>query len=413
MEFEYNSHSFSSTPVEALLSFSGSYEVFTILNSNGQGESFELLAAFGMKELLTTEQVRLDDGQWKFGYVSYDLKNRIERLSSVNPDRIKAPDTFLFVPEIVIVWKPSTIEIIAGSSDQEAAIFRKLCTSFLEAAPVSQPVHLQESLSRQEYLMKITTIKEHIRRGDIYEMNFCMEFFAEAKLSPAHTYLDLNAISQAPFSFYSRFRDIYAIGSSPERFLKKEGGKLITQPIKGTAPRSADPKEDERLKEMLRNNEKERNENVMIVDVSRNDLSRIAKKGTVKVDELFGVYSFRQVHQLISTVSCELKDNRTFGELLQAAFPPASMTGAPKIRAMQIIEETESFKRGIYSGISGYITPNGDLDFNVVIRSILYNEKEKQVSYAAGSAITDKCNPEDEYVECLLKANAMRKVLEG
>jgi para-aminobenzoate synthetase component 1 len=400
--------------LEALLFFSNAYDVFTILNSNKHDDNRDLVAAFGVKEKISDlKDIDLNDGRWKFGYIAYDHKNAIEKLSSTNRDRIKTPEFFFYVPEIVVIYKTTSIEIIADSREEEEQIFGKLQKAVLENPAVKANIQLRESLLKEEYLQKIRYIKEQIKRGEIYEMNFCMEFFAEqALLSPAHVYKELNAISEAPFSFYARFNGVFAMGSSPERFLRKEGNTLITQPIKGTAPRSIDLKEDEKFKGSLRNSEKERNENVMIVDVSRNDLSRIAKKGSVQVDELFGVYSFRQVHQMISTVSCELKDECGFNDIIKATFPPASMTGAPKIRAMQIIEETENFKRGIYSGTLGYISAGGDFDLNVVIRTILYNEPSKQLSYAVGSAITDQCKPEDEYAECLLKAEAMRNVLE-
>jgi para-aminobenzoate synthetase component 1 len=412
MEFDLSS--FVSSPLEALLSYSASFDVFTVLNSNGNNPGSDIVAAFGMKEKIRDlSALDLHDGRWKFGYIAYDRKNAIEKLSSANPDRIKAPEFFFYEPKIIVIVKKAAVEIISESREEEGKAFRQLQQATLESPDTNANVQLQEGLSKEAYLQSIGSIKERIRKGDIYEMNFCMEFFAEqAVLSPAQVYKDLNAISEAPFSFYARFHEVFAIGSSPERFLRKEGSRLITQPIKGTAPRSADPQEDAGFKEALRNSEKEQNENVMIVDVSRNDLSRIAKKGSVKVDELFGVYSFRQVHQMISTVSCELKENCSFQEIVKAAFPPASMTGAPKIRAMQIIEETENFKRGIYSGTLGFISPEGDFDLNVVIRSILYNQRLGQVSYAVGSAVTDKCQPEEEYRECLLKARAMRKVLE-
>ena len=245
-------------------------------------------------------------------------------------------------------------------------------------------------------------------------MNFCHEFYAEnAIVDPFEVYLKLNRVSPMPFSCFYRNKDKYLMCASPERFLKKEGSKIISQPIKGTIKRGVTPKEDEALKNQLLNDPKERSENVMIVDLVRNDLSRTAKKGSVKVDELFGIYSFPQVQQMISTVSAEVKEEHHFVDVIKYAFPMGSMTGAPKIKAMELIEKYETTKRGLYSGTAGYITPAGDFDFNVVIRSILYNASEKYLSFTVGNAITHNSISESEYEECLLKAKAMFEVLEN
>ena len=203
----------------------------------------------------------------------------------------------------------------------------------------------------------------------------------------------------------------YLICASPERYLQKNSNKLLSQPIKGTIKRSPEPVEDAQLKIDLKTSLKEQSENIMIVDLVRNDLSRIAKRGSVTVEELCTIYSYKQVHQMISSISCELKDNITFTEIIKSTFPMGSMTGAPKVSAMKLIEHYESSKRGLYSGTLGYINPEGDFDFNVVIRSILYNTKNKYASFMVGSAITDKSVAEAEYEECLLKAKAMFEVL--
>jgi para-aminobenzoate synthetase component 1 len=193
--------------------------------------------------------------------------------------------------------------------------------------------------------------------------------------------------------------------------LRKEGSKIISQPIKGTAKRLLSPIDDEKIAHDLMRDEKERAENVMIVDLVRNDLSKSSKKGSVQVEELCKVYTFKQVHQLISTVVSEVKDDVHPVDVIKDTFPMGSMTGAPKLSAMEIMEELEETKRGLYSGTVGYFTPDGDFDFNVVIRSILYNAAERYVSLSVGSAITAKSNPERECEECLLKAKAMKYVL--
>lgn len=415
MQIVYKPELFRSSFLECLLEYSKQCTYFVILNSNGASEEYDILAGFGRQSTISEfKYFKSYPDLWKFGYFGYDLKNQFEDLSSSHPDRIHSKEMDFFVPEIVISLKGHLLEIKSNDEKLEHITYDIIRKKSLGKREITTPVKLTPSLRKEEYISKIRDIKERIKQGDIYEMNFCMEYFAEdVQLQPEELYLKLNVISEAPFSSFCRFIGVFMIGSSPERFIKKQGIKLITQPIKGTAPRKADAAEDLILKEQLHLDPKERNENVMIVDVSRNDLSRVAKKGTVKVDELFGVYSFKQVHQMISTVSCEVEEKLELEEILKATFPPASMTGAPKIKAMQIIEETENFKRGMYSGALGYVSPTGDFDFNVVIRTILYNELTKTVSYAVGSAITDKCDPEKEYEECLLKAEAMKRVLEG
>ncbi len=275
-----------------------------------------------------------------------------------------------------------------------------------------QPIEIKATVSKEEYVKKVTALKQHIQQGNIYEINYCITFEAHAvSIDPLSLYQKLNAISNAPYAALAKFDHQYIISSSPELFLTKRNNMLSTKPIKGTAKRGSTVEEDELIKQHLKVNPKERNENVMIVDVARNDLSRIAKRATVKVDELCNIESYQQVHQMVSTVSCELKDGISFHDIITATFPMASMTGAPKIRAMQLIDKFETYNRGPYSGALGYITENGDFDLNVLIRSIFYDEAKHYLSFTVGSAITDMCNPEEEYEECLLKARAMIEVL--
>ncbi len=265
---------------------------------------------------------------------------------------------------------------------------------------------------KKHYLEKVKKLKHHIQLGNIYEINYCIQFTAEeVEINPYQLFLKLNAVSEAPHACLAKFDDDWIICSSPERFIQRSGNKLITQPIKGTARRGSNLAEDEHLKNNLKNSLKEKTENVMIVDVARNDLSRIAEKGSVQVEELFGVYSYRQVHQMISTVSCTIDKTCSFDEIINATFPMASMTGAPKIRAMQLIDEFENFKRNFYSGSIGFIDKSGDFDFNVVIRSMVYNERNKTISFSVGSAITSMCEPEKEWEECMIKADALLKLL--
>jgi para-aminobenzoate synthetase component 1 len=390
------------------------------------GATRELLLSDPKNALRQLQQFYNERKGWLFGYLTYDLKNEIEHLRSGNDDGLGFPLLHFFAPEVVMQSEENVVSVFYDDEyvTKEAAInIYNLSFNSLASNPskVSNPVAqndlkkiiINSKIIKQKYIASVNQLKRYIRKGDIYEINFCQEFFAEnTTLNTVEIYEKLNAISQASFTAYCKFGKHYLMCASPERFLQKRSNTLISQPIKGTMKRSQIKVEDEQLKLELKNNDKERSENVMIVDLVRNDLSRIAKRGSVNVEELFGIYSFKQVHQMISTISCELKEKVSFTDIIKSTFPMGSMTGAPKVSAMKLIEHYESSKRGLYSGTVGYIAPNGDFDFNVVIRSILYNEENKYVSFMVGSAITDKANAESEYEECLLKAKAMFEVLQ-
>lgn len=321
--------------------------------------------------------------------LTYDYKNKIHPfLTSLGFDGIGFEDYYRFA--------------ITGESIKD----------FQVPDTIAEPVKIKARVSKEEYLRTVTKLKQHIQRGDIYEINYCMEFYAEnCVINPEQVFCKLYNNTQAPHACFLKINDCYLICGSPERFLKKDGDRLISQPIKGTRRRGANAIEDKLLVEELRHDAKERSENIMITDLVRNDLSQIAQKGTVNVDELCEVYTFKSVHQMISTVSCMIKKTASFRDIINATFPMGSMTGAPKIRAMELIEKYESAKRGLYSGSVGLINANGDFDLNVVIRSILYNAKNKYLSIQVGSAITIDAQPEKEYEECLLKLQAMLKAV--
>jgi para-aminobenzoate synthetase component 1 len=277
-----------------------------------------------------------------------------------------------------------------------------------------QPLQFTSRLSREEYLQIIARLKEHIREGDCYEITFCNEaFVVGTSVDPRVAFKRLNALSPAPFAAIYREGARSMMCASPERFLLKSGKVLRSQPIKGTARRSTDPTTDEQLRIDLQNSEKEQAENVMIVDLVRNDLARSCEVGSVSVDELFGIYSFPQVHQMISTISGVLREDVPFTEAIRAAFPMGSMTGAPKHRVMQLIEQYETSRRELFSGAVGYISPEGDFDFNVIIRSLFYNAETQYLSYQTGGAITWGSDPEAEWEELRLKAAAMERVFSG
>jgi para-aminobenzoate synthetase component 1 len=341
---------------------------------------------------------------YTLGYFGYDLKNVIEpKLSSANSDHLQFPDTFWFVPQHLVI---SIGGKLIYSSD------RPLENHFTKIdSPIKHSIDLSPLTPKDKYLEHIEKILAHIQRGDIYEVNYCVNFEGKGEIDPVHTFMHLHEKAQAPFSSFMAIDGKYILSASPERFLLKEGGKLISQPIKGTAARSEDPLKDKELADQLQQDKKERSENVMIVDLVRNDLSKLAKKSSVQVPELFKIYSFNTVHQMISTVQCLVKEGTSDSEILKALFPMGSMTGAPKFSAMSIAEEQEAFKRGVYSGAIGVFHPNGNFDLNVVIRSILYNSKDNVVSAAVGSAITIKSDPLSEYNECLIKLEALQKAL--
>jgi para-aminobenzoate synthetase component 1 len=296
--------------------------------------------------------------------------------------------------------------------DEMESDYEEILKLPLSDLAASREINIQQRISKESYLGKVSKMLEHIHLGDIYEANFCMEFYSEdALIHPLEIYQKLNTISEPPFASYFKNKEHYLMCASPERYLKKEGNKVLSQPIKGTAQRFFDDELDAQAKFELSSNPKERSENIMIVDLVRNDLSKTATKGSVTVEELCEIYSFKQVHQMISTVISEVEPTIAPIEIIKTTFPMGSMTGAPKISAMNIIENLEETQRGLYSGSIGFFMPNGDFDFNVVIRSILYNAENKYLSFSVGSAITSLSIPEREYDECLLKAKAMFEVL--
>lgn len=409
---------------EKALAWASQSRVCCFLDSNakskGMYSSFNTLIGVGAESQLfkcnqnSFEALKLFFDQkkdWLFGMLSYDLKNEVEQLSSENPDRQDFPEMHFFQPETVIEIHSSEV-FIHSTGVSPYTIFQEI--QKFEISPVSKTVisKLQKRISKSEYISSVNKIRNHIIEGDIYEMNFCQEFFAEnTTINPYDVFTTLNQLAKAPFSCFYKLQDKYLLCASPERYLKKSGSTLISQPIKGTIKRGKNPEEDLLLRNQLFNSEKDRAENVMIVDLVRNDLARVSDPGSVKVEELFGIYPFEQVFQMISTVKSQLKSDVHFVDAIKNTFPMGSMTGAPKVKAMQLIEKYEKTKRGLYSGAVGYISPNGDFDFNVVIRSILYNEAEKYLSFQVGGAIVYDSVAEEEYEECLLKAKAIIEVL--
>lgn len=378
--------------------------------SHNENNPFELLHNFWKRNCKEEEQSKLILNQPLFGYLSYDLKNNVEKLESNNLDNLALPELFFFKPRYVIHIKNNQVTINRRGLEANYLIEQIQQTNVPKNQ--QQAVQLKSRINKQQYINKVEAIKQHIVEGNIYEMNLCNEFYAEkTSINALPIFIDLNEQTKAPFASFLKFKNNYVLSFSPERFLQKTGNKLISQPIKGTIKKGKTNQENKQLQAQLKADIKERAENVMIVDLVRNDLTKSSKTGTIKVDELFGIYEFETVNHMISTVSAKAKNNISLVDIIKNAFPMGSMTGAPKIRAMQIIEDIEETKRGVYSGAIGYITPNGNFDFNVVIRSLVYNANKHYLSLQTGGAITYDSVPEKEYDEMLLKAKAIRQFL--
>jgi para-aminobenzoate synthetase component I len=376
-------------------------------------DSEHCLLALGAEEVISGDDLkRLEEIQnskdWWFGYLSYDLKNKIEKLDSERLHPMGFPGFSFFKPKVVLQLNEDCWQIEKDTTD---GFWRGSIVDTDPRIPKPQKIYWRPDQSKEDYLKAVNALKHHIQLGDIYEVNYCTSFSCEKRLGDNFTLFEhINDNTEAPFSAYMKQGRHEILCGSPERYMLKEGPHLSSYPIKGTIRRSVNETEDLTLRESLRNDTKEQAENVMIVDLVRNDLSKIALKNSVKVDELFGVYSFKTVHHMISTVSCELKEGIGLTEIVKATFPMGSMTGAPKIRAMQLADKYELSARGVYSGSIGVIFPNGDFDFNVVIRTMTYDSELCLIRCNVGGAITALCDAEKEYEECLLKANALLSI---
>jgi para-aminobenzoate synthetase component 1 len=413
---------------EQLLRWGQQFDTFVLLDSSSYREKYSnfdfACATLPISEIkienergafneLKKYQSEVND--WIFGYLTYDLKNDVENLTSSNFDGIQIPALHFFQPEIIFFLRVNKLEVSFPETSDERyidKILEQVLNTEVNVDFEETRLHIQNRIPKEVYLNNVQKIRNHIKRGDIYEANYCQEYYSDnALIDPVKKYVMLNKISTPPFAAFYKLDNHYLISASPERYIQKSGVKVISQPIKGTAKRGKTIDEDIQIITALENDEKERAENIMIVDLVRNDLSKTAKRGSVVVEELCKVYSFQQVHQMISTVTSLVDDDLSPIDIIKNAFPMGSMTGAPKIRAMQLIDIYESTKRGLYSGSVGYFAPNGDFDFNVVIRSILYNADKQYLSFTVGGAITFKSDPEKEFEETQLKADAMFRIL--
>ena len=371
---------------------------------------FDNLFFAGNKSLNEKELFDKSSSRVKVGIIGYDFKNQIEKLKSENPQFFSLPDLCFFEPELSLQLKDNGFYskyALSHSWIEELETYKVPLSGNLQC-------EVSQQISRADYLQKIETIQDEIREGNTYEANFCQAYSGKFESwDPINAYFKLNELSKMPFSGLFKSKNLWMVSASPERFLKKTGNQLVAQPIKGTIQRGKNELEDLENRNALLASEKERAENLMITDLIRNDLARVSKTGSVRVDELFGIYPFPRVLQMISTVTSELRSDIGFKEIIQATFPMGSMTGAPKISTMKIIVLEEDFRRGWFSGAFGWIDEDGDFDFSVIIRSIIADLDAKKLYFGVGSAITIDASPAQEYEECALKAEAILELLRG
>lgn len=355
--------------------------------------------------------------QWIMGMLPYSLKNHYEPgLSSRHEAWVSFPDLALFAPECVIGLSRDSLSwrMLKGNQADAIAIEAVLQGSLPEMTHLGQVPTFHALVDEAGYMATIEKLRAHIKAGDFYEINLAQAFVAEeVSIPPASIFARLMEISPVPFGAFIKFRSKFLICASPERFLQRKGPIIRSQPIKGTAPRSKDPQKDALHATYLIESLKERAENVMIVDLTRNDLNRSCDPFSVHVPHLFEIQAFPQVYQMVSTVEGRLLPDISNAEIWGHTFPPGSMTGAPKVRSMQMIDQYEPIGRGIYAGSAGYIEPGGDFDWNVIIRSLVYDAAIGRLVYQVGGAITYDSDPAAEYQETLLKAKAIRRIWEG
>ncbi len=347
-------------------------------------------------------EFRKQTGGWLFGYLGYDLKNFSEKLTSKNKRLIAAPDFYLIQPEFIWYSANGEWRLIDGSEQKWR---NEAVHNYDNDEDVD--ISLSPMVARDEYIKHVQTIKHGIAEGEYYELNYSYPMMGTFRGAPYHLYQKMREINPVPFGSFISAHNFSVCCASPERFLKKTANRILSEPIKGTSARSENPAEDQRLRGDLLN-EKNKAENLMIVDLVRHDMSVVSKPGSVKVSKLFDIQSFGTVHQLISKVEAEVAENADPIDVIRSCFPMGSMTGAPKIRVMKAIDELEIYRRGIYSGAIGYIDPEGNFDFNVVIRSAIISDGK--LVYPVGGAITSDSIAESEWDETLIKSRTLTRI---
>lgn len=410
---------------QKMLNWGKQFSIFLLLDSNAYrqpGSLYDCLLAVNPVDTIPCQTDALDSlydwhqqhQDWLFGHIAYDYKNKLEpRLRSKHTSGHAFPDFFFFCPEIICTIGHERQSLtIESMGTAPTTVYDAICAMPMLNTEVQLPtLSFQQQTSRDVYLAAVNQLREHIAKGDCYEINYCCEGFAtDAVINPAAVFQALNRLSPAPFAALYCLDGQHMICTSPERYLKKTGQKILSQPIKGTTRRHPDPAHDKALRDQLYTSTKDRAENMMIVDLVRSDLAASCITGSIQVPELFEIYTFPQVHQMVSTVCGTLRENAPFTDAIRYSFPMGSMTGAPKIKVMELTEQYEQTRRGLFAGTVGYITPGADFDFNVVIRSLFYQTGRQYLSYMTGGAITYDSNPMQEWEEMRLKAWALERV---
>ncbi|HCY89739.1 MAG TPA: aminodeoxychorismate synthase component I [Chitinophagaceae bacterium] len=405
-----------------MLNWTNRFNIFCLLDqgSNQQGgHAFDYLLAAGARSEFIAGNCGYLEGlkrfhethkDWIFGHFAYPLP--LDKPEA--KPRVHADPAYFFAPQVMLRVAGKEVFIDTWDGSNPADRFREIMgEGIAEAIQGITVPDIRSDLDRDAYISIIESLKKHIRRGDCYEINFCREFYAnDITLDLVGLYRRLTALSPNPFSAFYRVHNRYCLCASPERFIRKSGTELISQPIKGTSRRHLqDAEADAAAREYLHQSPKEKSENVMVVDLVRNDMSRVCTEGSVSVRELFGIYAFPQVYQMISTIEGRVGETTHWTDIISACFPMGSMTGAPKRRVMELIDQYEPVPRGLFSGSIGYVSPESDFDFNVVIRSLFYDQDARILSFSAGSGITAYCDAEREFEECEWKAAAIRQML--
>ena len=359
------------------------------------------------------------------GYFAYDLARRLEHLESLadNADAIAPMKIGIYDWAVLVDHRNKTSCLVSHGFDAKTREhWADLCASFetrsAEAHVEPNGFKLQSAvrsnMDKSAYADAFHQIQHYIQEGDCYQVNLAQRFSAQASGDSWQAYLKLREISPAPFMAYMYFNDMQVLSGSPERFLQVKDGMVETRPIKGTRPRATDAALDAEYAQDLRTSLKDRAENLMIVDLLRNDIGKNCETGSVRADQLFQLQSFANVHHLVSIVTGRLQQGKTALDLLRGCFPGGSITGAPKLRSMQIIEELEPHRRGIYCGAIGYIGFDGNMDTNIAIRTAVYLSRQPvgEISFYAGGGIVADSDLEKEYTETLDKASGMLKVMQ-
>ncbi|QEK11031.1 aminodeoxychorismate synthase component I [Crassaminicella thermophila] len=357
------------------------------------------------------------------GYLGYDLCHHIEKLPRHAVDDVNIPDCYIGLYDGIIIIDHQKEEVFAsalGIKSPEEETIQKIINTIkageekgvnIKIPKNNKPINLKSNFKKEDYIKAINKIKSYIKAGDIYQANMTQRFECDLQITPFELYAKLREINPAPFASYIDFGEGQIVSSSPERFIQIKNRIIETRPIKGTRPRGKTPTEDIKNREELLSSEKDKAELLMIVDLERNDLGKVSKTGTVEVTELFHLEEYATVYHLVSTIIGKMKDDCDVIDCIKATFPGGSITGAPKIRSMEIIDELEPTQRNIYTGSIGYIGFNGDTDLNIVIRTILC--KNQKAYFQVGGGIVWDSDAELEYEETLHKAKALIKALES